>query len=113
MLAPSQEIEIATPQTEQSTFEGLYDTWMSINIKKRWALCIAILCANAYMRTDSNRKLKVSIHTFLISFKVSFTRRVSQLTSVLTNTPLPPYIRAVFYKTYGTFTGVKFEEAVV
>lgn len=35
------------------------------------------------------------------------------MTSVLTNTHLPPYLRAIFYKTYGTFTGVKFEEAVV
>jgi phosphatidylserine decarboxylase len=75
---------------------------MSINIKKRYAFCLTILCVIAYLRNDSQRKLKVS-----------FTRRVSQLTSVLTNTTLPPYIRAVFYKTYGTFTGVKFEEAVV
>lgn len=46
-------------------------------------------------------------------YRVSVSRRVSRLTGYLTTMPLPPGLRALMYKAFGSVYGVKFDEIQV
>ena len=72
-------------------------------IGTRWLMTGTLSCYALYF-------FVIARHNDNMKYKFSISRKISQLTGILTSITLPPYFRAAVYSAFGSIYGVNFDE---